>query len=51
MKQKRQDERKPNFIYEFDKKTYSPEEQKLLISRFIQVLSRIESRKKGDCHA
>lgn len=41
-------EQKPNFIIKFDGKKYSENERDYLISRFIQVLSRIESRTKGE---
>lgn len=50
MKKTRRDEKKPNFIYKFDNKKYSKEEQSLLISQFIQTLSRLESNNKGECH-
>jgi len=38
--------RKPNFIYKFDGKHYSEEEQAYLIFRFVQVLKRIDEKQK-----
>jgi len=38
--------KKPNFIYEFDGKEYSKEEQAYLIFRFVQVLQRLDEKQK-----
>lgn len=40
-------EKKPNFIYQFDGKEYSKEEQEYLIFRFVQVLNGIDKRMRG----
>jgi len=39
--------KKPNFIYKFDGKEYSKEEQAYLIFRFIQVLQRLSKKQKS----
>ncbi len=38
--------KKPNFIYKFDGKEYSKEEQEYLIFRLVQVLQRIDEKQK-----
>ena len=39
---------KPNFIVKFDGKEYTQEEQSFLIGRFIQVLARLDNKRKGE---
>jgi len=39
--------KKPNFIYQFDSKEYSKEEQAYLIFRFVQVLQRLDEKQKS----
>lgn len=39
--------KKPNFIYKFDSKEYSKEEQEYLIYRFISCLMRIEAKQQA----
>ncbi len=38
--------KKPNFIYKFDGKYYSKEEQEYLLFRFVQALQRMDEKQK-----
>ena len=46
-KRGRKEIKKPKFVVEFDNEKTSQEEQSFLISRFIQVLTRLDNKRKG----
>ncbi|MCM1296126.1 MAG: hypothetical protein NC311_11345 [Muribaculaceae bacterium] len=47
-KRHKREEKKPNFIYKFDGKEYSKEEQEFLFFRLVQLLQRLDKQRKGD---